>query len=71
MIGQGSGFFISADGYIVTNNHVVDHATTVTVTTDAGKELDAKVIGTDPKTDLALLKVTREGRLSLRFVRQG
>ena len=61
MIGQGSGFFISADGYIVTNNHVADHATTVTVTTDAGKELEAKVIGTDPKTDLALLKVTEKG----------
>ena len=54
---QGSGFFISADGYIVTNNHVVDHATEVTVTTNEGKTLDAKVIGTDPKTDLALLKV--------------
>jgi serine protease Do len=61
MIGQGSGFFISADGYMVTNNHVVHHATTVTVTTDQGKELDAKVIGTDPKTDLALLKVTEKG----------
>jgi serine protease Do len=54
---QGSGFFISADGYIVTNNHVVDHATEVTVTTSDGKTIDAKVIGTDPKTDLALLKV--------------
>ena len=54
---QGSGFFISADGYIVTNNHVVDHATEVTVTTSEGKTLTAKVIGTDPKTDLALLKV--------------
>ena len=58
---QGSGFFISADGYIVTNNHVVDHATEVTVTTSDGKTLDAKVIGTDPKTDLALLKVKDEG----------
>jgi serine protease Do len=54
---QGSGFFISGDGYIVTNNHVVDHAKTVTVTTTDGKTLDAKVIGTDAKTDLALLKV--------------
>ncbi len=55
---QGSGFFISPDGYIVTNNHVVDHATKVTVTTIDGKTIPAKVIGTDPKTDLALLKVT-------------
>jgi serine protease Do len=58
---QGSGFFISGDGYIVTNNHVVDHATEVTVTTSDGKTLDAKVIGTDPKTDLALLKVKAAG----------
>jgi serine protease Do len=57
---QGSGFFVSADGYIVTNNHVVDHATEVTVTTIDGKTIAAKVIGTDPKTDLALLKV-KEG----------
>jgi len=55
--GVGSGFFISADGYAVTNNHVVDHAKTVQVTTDDGKTYTAKVIGTDPKTDLALIKV--------------
>ena len=66
---QGSGFFISADGYIVTNNHVVDHATEVTVTTSDGKTLAAKVIGTDPKTDLALLKVKGDGNLSVRRVR--
>ena len=58
---QGSGFFISPDGYIVTNNHVVDHATEVTVTTVDGKTMPAKVIGTDPKTDLALLKVKEGG----------
>ena len=58
---QGSGFFISADGYIVTNNHVVEHATEVTVTDSEGKTLAAKVIGTDPKSDLALLKVTDAG----------
>ena len=57
---QGSGFFISPDGYIVTNNHVVEHATDVTVTTSEGKTIPARVIGTDPKTDLALLKV-KEG----------
>jgi serine protease Do len=53
---QGSGFFISADGYIVTNDHVVDHATEVTITTSDGKPMPAKVIGVDSKTDLALLK---------------
>ena len=57
----GSGFFISEDGYVVTNNHVVDKEKTVTVILDDGKELPAKVIGTDPKTDLALLKVQAAG----------
>ena len=55
--GQGSGFFISADGYAVTNNHVVDGADKVEVTTDDGKTYKAKVIGTDARTDLALIKV--------------
>src|SRR5437016_4816891 len=55
--GQGSGFFISADGYAVTNNHVVDKAESVEVTTEDGKIHTAKVIGTDPRTDLALIKV--------------
>ncbi len=55
--GQGSGFFISADGYAVTNNHVVDGADKVEVTTDDGKTYSAKVIGTDARTDLALIKV--------------
>ena len=53
---QGSGFFISADGYAVTNNHVVENAVEVMLTTDEGKTLNARVIGRDPKTDLALLK---------------
>ncbi|GJE13964.1 MULTISPECIES: Do family serine endopeptidase [Methylobacterium] len=53
----GSGFIISADGYVVTNNHVVDHAKTVQVTLDDGRTLDAKVIGKDSKTDVALLKI--------------
>ena len=57
VIGAGSGFFISPDGYAVTNNHVVDHAQSVQVTTDDGTTYKAKVIGTDPKTDLALIKV--------------
>ena len=55
--GQGSGFFISPDGFAVTNNHVVDGADKVEVTTDEGKTYSAKVIGTDPRTDLALIKV--------------
>ncbi|HET7680348.1 MAG TPA: Do family serine endopeptidase [Xanthobacteraceae bacterium] len=55
--GQGSGFFISADGFAVTNNHVVEKASTVQVKTDDGKTYDAKVIGTDPRSDLALIKV--------------
>ncbi len=61
MMGEGSGFFVSADGYIVTNNHVVQKAKTVSVTTQDGKTLDAKVVGTDPKTDLALIKVNESG----------
>ena len=53
-LAQGSGFFISPDGYIVTNNHVVDHASDVTITLASGKTMPAKVIGVDKKTDLAL-----------------
>jgi serine protease Do len=53
----GSGFFISDDGYVVTNNHVVDNGQAMTVITDDGTEYNAKVIGKDDKTDLALLKV--------------
>src|SRR5215212_4802081 len=55
--GQGSGFFISADGFAVTNNHVVEKASSVQVKTDDGKTYDAKVIGTDPRSDLALIKI--------------
>ncbi len=58
---QGSGFFISKDGYIVTNNHVVDHASDVTITLASGKTMPAKVIGVDKKTDLALLKAEGDG----------
>jgi serine protease Do len=55
--GQGSGFFISPDGFAVTNNHVVDKASKVEIATDDGKTYPARVIGTDPRTDLALIKV--------------
>src|SRR5215469_14175587 len=65
--GEGSGFFITADGYAVTNNHVVNHATSVQVTTDDGTVYPAKVVGTDPKTDLALIKV--DGNKDFSFVR--
>ena len=58
---QGSGFFITPDGYVVTNNHVVENAIEVTLTTDDGKTVDAKIIGRDPKTDLALLKTIDSG----------
>jgi serine protease Do len=64
--GQGSGFFISADGYAVTNNHVVDRASNVQVTADDGRTYQARVIGVDPRTDLALIKV--DGRTDFPFV---
>ena len=55
--GLGSGVIISADGYIVTNNHVVDGADELKVTLDDGRELVAKVVGRDPLTDIAVVKV--------------
>lgn len=60
-VGQGSGFIISSDGYIVTNNHVVDGADRLKVTLADGKEFTAKVIGTDPETEIALIKVNAQG----------
>ncbi|MDI6026500.1 Do family serine endopeptidase [Corticibacterium sp. UT-5YL-CI-8] len=63
-VAQGSGFFISEDGYLVTNNHVVDGGSSFTVVTDDGRELDAKLIGTDPRTDLAVLKVDADGKFT-------
>jgi serine protease Do len=65
--GEGSGFFISADGYAVTNNHVVNRAKSVQITTDDGTVYTAKVVGTDPKTDLALIKV--DGNKDFPFVK--
>ena len=56
-MGMGSGFIISGDGYIVTNNHVVDGADSVLVRLQDRREYDAQVIGTDPRSDLALLRI--------------
>ena len=61
MRASGSGFFISHDGYIVTNNHVVENAATITVRTGDDQELKARLIGRDPATDLAVIKVEGSG----------
>ena len=58
--GAGSGVIISEDGYIVTNNHVVNNATSLKVTTTDGTEFDAKIIGTDSQTDLAIIKINAQ-----------
>jgi len=60
-IGQGSGFFVSSDGYLLTNNHVVGGADKVSVFTNDGDEYEAEVVGTDPNTDIALIKVDGDG----------
>lgn len=65
----GSGFVISEDGFVVTNNHVIEGADEITVEFFSGQELVAKVIGTDPNTDIALLKV--EATTPLPFVKFG
>jgi serine protease Do len=54
---QGSGFLISADGYVVTNNHVVDKTSEITLTFESDEKYTAKVVGTDTRTDIALLKI--------------
>lgn len=65
--GSGSGVIIRSDGYIVTNNHVVSGATEVKVTLNNNKSYDAKVIGTDEVTDVALLKIEAEGLPTIPF----
>ena len=57
IVGAGSGVIISADGYIVTNNHVIKGASEVKITMNNGKTYDTKVIGADPNADIALLKI--------------
>ncbi len=65
--GSGSGVIIRPDGYIVTNNHVVANATKIQVTLNNNKTYDATVIGTDPATDVALIKIDAEGLATLPF----
>ncbi|HHY50412.1 MAG TPA: trypsin-like serine protease, partial [Alphaproteobacteria bacterium] len=67
LMAAGSGFIISPDGYIVTNNHVVEDATKVTVIFDDGDEREAKIVGTDERTDLAVVKI--DGMSDLPFVK--
>lgn len=66
-MGAGSGVIISSDGYIVTNNHVVENAEEITVTLNDKREFTAEVIGTDPQTDLALIKIDCGGLPALTF----
>lgn len=66
--GTGSGVIVSADGYIVTNNHVVRDASEINVTLSDGRELKAELVGTDPKTDLAVVRIKAE---SLTFAKLG
>ena len=61
-LAQGSGFFITPDGFVVTNNHVVEDAEDITVTLDSGDKYPAKLIGSDPRTDVALVKVNAPGK---------
>lgn len=66
-MGAGSGFIISEDGYIVTNNHVVEEADKIVVKLNNGKEYVAKKIGTDPETDVALIKIDATGLTPLKL----
>lgn len=65
--GQGSGVIVRPDGYILTNNHVVENADVLTVELSSGVKLEAEVVGTDPETDLAVLKVDRDGLQAVPF----
>ena len=69
--GLGSGFIIDPEGYILTNNHVIDGADEIKVKTYSDTEYDAEVVGTDPKTDLALLKIKPQNGDSLHAARLG
>ena len=62
-LGTGSGVIISPDGYIITNNHVIEGSEALSVTLNDNKTVEAKIVGTDPKTDIALLKIETEEEL--------
>ncbi|WP_394694195.1 Do family serine endopeptidase [Hyphobacterium sp.] len=64
----GSGFFVSAEGHVVTNNHVVENASEITVSLSNGEEYPAEVVGTDPLTDIALLRVETDEDADFPFV---
>lgn len=59
-IGMGSGVIVSSDGYIITNNHVIENATEIEVTTNNNKVFEAELVGTDPSADIAVLKIKGE-----------
>ena len=61
-IGTGSGVIVSSDGFIITNNHVIENATEIEVTTNDNKSYDAELIGTDQNSDIAVLKISGENR---------
>ncbi|MEM7186598.1 MAG: trypsin-like peptidase domain-containing protein [Bacteroidota bacterium] len=63
LIGSGSGVIISPDGFIITNNHVIENSTELQVTLNNNKTYVAELVGTDPKTDIALIKIEPEGQL--------
>jgi len=65
--GLGSGFIISDDGYILTNDHVAGNATKISVTLTTGETVEAKLIGADPNTDVALLKIDKDGLPAVTF----
>lgn len=66
-VGIGSGVIISTDGYIITNNHVIDGATRITVTTNSNETYEATIVGADPETDIALIKIDAAGLSPIPF----
>jgi S1-C subfamily serine protease len=65
--GSGSGFLISSDGYMITNNHVIEQAEGIQVTFSDGRKIPAEIAGTDPSTDIAVLKIYSDGLKALQF----